>query len=235
MEIDETAIEKLIAEKLGIPANRIVRSSSTVRNAAIARTVLVDVVRRAASRANYDTNIHGSCIDPKTHRELQAMGCFCLAADQAVAFWITHPTYRRDPEGRLHCDDGPAIESDVGDWYLVHGVMVPKQVVLSPETITARHIDAEKNSEVQRVMIERWPGGWDRYLRTCGTLLERRRNERDMQWEELYDFRGRHLLSVCDPSTGRRYALGVPWRIKTCEEAQRWLSHGLDQRAVHRS
>jgi hypothetical protein len=46
---------------------------------------------------------------------------------------------------------------------------------------------------------------------------------------------GQQRFVCVDPSTGRRYALGVPREITNCEEAQRWMSHDLDRFAIHRS
>jgi hypothetical protein len=85
------------------------------------------------------------------------------------------------------------------------------------------------------VRIERF--GWERYLRDSkSAIVENRFNERDQQWESLYSVPdGSKRIVVGDPSTGRRYALGVPNEITTCQEAQNYLSHGLDALAVHRS
>ena len=141
---------------------------------------------------------------------------------------------------RLHREDGPAVETYRGllDAYCLQGYVVPKNVVMDPETITPEQCASETNLEARRIMIERMPGGFVRFLEGGGALLlDRRRNERDSQWESLYKLRdGAVMMCVVDPSTGRKYALSVPWSgIETCEAAQNWLSHGLDRRAVHRS
>jgi hypothetical protein len=145
---------------------------------------------------------------------------------------------------RLHRDDGPAVETLGGvlDGYYVHGVgPCPAALWTCPGELTVEHIDAIKSEEVRRVTIERWPGAWPRYLHESGAeLLDMRRNDRDSQSEQLYrlpsgrDPAGRRFVAV-DPSTGRKYCLRVPWNIETCAQAQLWLSHGLDSRAVHRS
>jgi hypothetical protein len=51
--------------------------------------------------------------------------------------------------------------------YRWHGVSVPADVVLSPGSITVARIDAEKNAEVRRVMLERF--GASRYILESGT------------------------------------------------------------------
>jgi hypothetical protein len=168
--------------------------------------------------------------------ELGCVGTFKESTD--VVFWMARPEIKVDEAGNAHCDDGPAVTYDLGEVHYVHGVAVPGFVITSPHSITVKCIESEDNNEVRRVMIERWPGGWDSYLRSVGELIDQRRNDRDAQTEMLFKDPKSSMMRkflVADPSTGRRYALNVPWSVKTCEEAQRWLSHGLDTRAIHRS
>ena len=77
---------------------------------------------------------------------------------------------RVGPDGwgshRLHCEDGPAVAWEGWSIYAWHGVRVPEQVILAPETLTAEQITSEPNQEVRRAMIERT--GWDRYLDMTG-------------------------------------------------------------------
>ena len=73
----------------------------------------------------------------------------------------------RDAQGRLHCEHGKAIEyRDGWGFYAIHGVRVPEQVVMSPETLTVTQVQTEENAEVRRVMIERM--GYDRYVSEAG-------------------------------------------------------------------
>jgi len=74
---------------------------------------------------------------------------------------------RVDERRRLHCADAPAFVwlDTIRDAYW-HGVSVPEYVVCRPHEITAAGIDAEKNAEVRRVMIERY--GQARYLVDSG-------------------------------------------------------------------
>jgi hypothetical protein len=69
----------------------------------------------------------------------------------------------RDDQYRLHNDKGLAIAYPDG-WgvYAWHGIRVPADVILKPETITVETIHAEENIEIKRAMIERI--GWDRYF-----------------------------------------------------------------------
>jgi hypothetical protein len=177
------------------------------------------------SHANYtfyeQAAIHGG---PRfMHRE------FVLLCERAVE-------RHADDENLPHCETGPAVSWQCGTkaWY-IHGVIVDEQVVMRPETQTVKQITDEQNEEVRRVRIERF--GWERFLRESkAKQCDSRRNDRDAQAETLYQLKGGTRRFVCvDPSTGRRYALGVPRRVQTCEQAQEWMSHGLDRFAIHRS
>ncbi|MDT8872296.1 hypothetical protein RAA17_16610 [Komagataeibacter rhaeticus] len=75
-------------------------------------------------------------------------------------------TLHRDEGGRLHCENGPALAYPDGfEIYAVHGVRVPSEIVMHPEAITIDAIHEQRNTEIQRVMIERY--GWDRYADDC--------------------------------------------------------------------
>jgi hypothetical protein len=139
-------------------------------------------------------------------------------------------------EGRIHCDNGPAIAYPDGfSVFAIHGVRVPENIVIEPEKQTLEEIESEKNSEIKRIRIERY--GWEKYLNQSGAkIVDQRINERDLQTERLFQSKDGMVRFICvDPSTGRRYSLGVPREIKTCEQAQNWMSHGLDRFAIHRS
>lgn len=137
-------------------------------------------------------------------------------------------------EQGLHCDNGPAIEYKDG-WKIwsIDGVVVDEKTVLRPHELTLQDINNESNEEVRRIKIERF--GWEKYLKEAGTLIEERFNERDLQIEKLYQVGQIKRMILTDPSTGRKYSQGVPNDIKTCEEGQNWMNHGLESRAIHRS
>ena len=79
----------------------------------------------------------------------------------------------RDDQGRLHCADGPAIAYRDG-WaiHALHGVVVPADIIEQPASITIARITAEENSEVRRIMIDRY--GADRYLLDSGASIAHR-------------------------------------------------------------
>jgi len=139
-------------------------------------------------------------------------------------------------EGRIHCENGPAIAYPDGfSVFAIHGVRVSEKIVIEPEKQTIGEIEGEQNTEIKRIRIERY--GWEKYLNQSGAkIVDQRINERDLQTERLFQSKDGIVRFICiDPSTGRRYSLGVPREIKTCEQAQNWMSHGLDRFAIHRS
>ena len=76
----------------------------------------------------------------------------CFVADRPV---VQHVNAQR----RLHCEDGPAMAFADGFslWYW-HGVRVPRDIILHPDTITMDAIRAESHTEIRRIMIERHGG-----------------------------------------------------------------------------
>ena len=74
---------------------------------------------------------------------------------------------RVDAEARLHAELGPAMAWPDGfEVWAWHGVVVPDWVARDPGSITAERIDAERNAEVRRVMVERF--GVERLMRESG-------------------------------------------------------------------
>jgi hypothetical protein len=104
----------------------------------------------------------------RAHAQLERAFAVRMYRDRAV---VLEPPVRfrterlTDGTARLHCADGPAVEWTTGDrLYMLHGVRVPGDLV--EHGWDAARIDAERNSEVRRVAIERL--GWTTYLRQSG-------------------------------------------------------------------
>lgn len=79
--------------------------------------------------------------------------------------------------GVLHNASGAALSYPDG-WglYALNGIVVPPAVVIAPEEISVDMIDAERNSEVQRIMIELYAkdrpvSGMSAYIRDCDAEL----------------------------------------------------------------
>jgi len=128
--------------------------------------------------------------------------------------------------GRVHCEDGPAISYRSGllDIFAIHGVRVPKQVVMEPETLTAQQIKSEPNAEIRRIMIDRL--GVGKYVeQTKATVIDRDfvfrfpGDESPMPRALIQlDDRSKWLLGT-DGSTHRVYHMPVPDTSRTCKQA----------------
>ena len=137
-----------------------------------------DQVRDQVYRAGYgshDANWLGfydyfdQVCDLNSARRLRPLGDLAQAAGWwwpfAGAFILTERpvSIHRDARNRLHHEDGPALAySDGLVVYAWHGVRVSKDLIEHPEQITAQSIDAEQNTEIRRIMIERF--GIARYV-----------------------------------------------------------------------
>lgn len=139
-----------------------------------------------------------------------------------------------DANGQLHCETGPAVKPDgKGEpKFFWHGVEVPDYVVMAPSTINVKEIDACRNAEVQRVMIERY--GMTRYFQDCratliakdsfGELYEKRMAP---NWGQPWRF-VRVKNSTPEPDgTIKEYCLRVPPDITSAQAGIAW-TFGLD-------
>ena len=106
-----------------------------------------------------------------------------LAISRSIGWWYPFDEFcvltgrpdviARDERGRLHSDNGPALHYRDGyALYAIHGVRVPMDVIEHPESVTVTRIENESNSEVRRVMIERY--GASRYLLDAGAAIQHR-------------------------------------------------------------
>jgi hypothetical protein len=112
------------------------------------------------------------------------------------------------------------------------GVAVTERVAFRPETITADEVIAEPNAEVRRVMLERVGFEWF-FDRARAELLDADRDaggERKLLKMAIPGDEDLVCVSLCCPSTGRRYVLRVPPATTTCRKAAAWLA-GFDDPA----
>ncbi len=81
-----------------------------------------------------------------------------------------HSVLNRDDEGRLHCENGPAVSySDGWSVYAIHGVRLPEYIIMRPEEITVDKIHDQSNAEIKRVMIDKF--GKARYIQESGAIM----------------------------------------------------------------
>ncbi len=129
----------------------------------------------------------------------------------------------RDPQGRLHCEDGPAVRYPDGfAVYSWHGNRVPQDLIEKGWGL--KEIFEEPNSEIRRCAIEKI--GWDIFIQESG--LKKVASCPDPgndpfhlalydlpdELEELYEAPARILLCVNGTverdGTRRRFGLPVP-------------------------
>ncbi len=149
-------------------------------------------------------------------------------------FWIVSdfPTrICRDDRNQPHSADGPAIAWKDG-WalYYWHGVLIPREWIESPESLSPEVALTHENAELRRCAAEIL--GWDKIL----TKLEARTIDIDddphvgeLVEATIEDRRERFLRVVC--GTGRRFSLPVPPETQTAIAAQAWI-HNLPEKVI---
>ena len=132
---------------------------------------------------------------------------------------------------RLHADNGPAVRFRDG-WsiWAIHGVRVSQQVVEAPQTLTIEQINTERNTEVRRIMLDRY--GWERYVtESHATTLDRDLDNQGQSRELLRveipgdePYIGIKLTDSTPLPSGERksYLERVPPTMRTCAEAVAW-------------
>jgi hypothetical protein len=142
--------------------------------------------------------------------------------------WVSerHSVLQRDTRGRLHSLTDAAVSYPDG-WkiYAVHGVRVPEYVILNPEKITIEIIEKENNSEIKRIMIDRF--GQDRYLKESGATLINTDQYGKLYRKEIENDEPLVMVNVINSTkeadgTSKEYWIRVPPDIKTSREAVSW-------------
>lgn len=135
---------------------------------------------------------------------------------------------------RLHSDSGPAVVWPDG-WglHVIHGVRVTRQIVEAPETLTPEQITKESNSEVRRIMLDRF--GTERYIRELGAKRVQGDDYGNLYRVELGDDEPLVMVEVenstAEPDGSHKmYWLRVPPTMKTAREAVAW-TFGIERAA----
>jgi hypothetical protein len=154
--------------------------------------------------------------------ELNLSGCLnlkTLPEGLSVTSWID--------VGSTSITALPARFADVGVHW--NGVAITHQIAFAPETLKATDILAERNTELRRVMIERF--GYDKFMAAVNAVeLDRDRDaggERRLLRVELAEDEPLVCVSVICPSTGHKFLLRVPPMFTTCHAAIAWTA-GFD-------
>lgn len=100
----------------------------------------------------------------------------CIALEEShkhCGYWWPHNMFvviterlkkiSLDDQGRLHCDNGPAIQwRDNFGIYYYHNMRVPRDIINDRSSITLERISKESNAELRRAMMELY--GTERYF-----------------------------------------------------------------------
>ena len=150
----------------------------------------------------------------------QTAGCWIPYKDTCYLA-ENHTILTVDEQGRLHGEDAPAIGYPDG-WgvYRWHEVSVPEYVIMRPHEITPEKILKEENTEIARIMLERY--GQDNFIRDGGFS-----KVQSDDYGELYRVDFPHdepivAVKVKDASTDREYFLYVPPYIWTAHAGVAW-------------
>lgn len=136
-----------------------------------------------------------------------------------------------DRQSRLHSiNNQPSLVYSDGteEWHW-HGVSVPKHVICEPHLITAEEIDNERNIEIRRVMIERYPGGPVALMQAQGAHVKHKdeygelwtRHTKGPNSEALIMLKVKNSSPEPD-GTFKDYWLRVPPAMRTAREAVAW-------------
>lgn len=151
-------------------------------------------------------------------------GIVCL---DGIAFLCEKPTtFELTDRQRLHHATGPALAySDGFSEWAWQGVLVPQLVVEQPESITPAAIEACRNAEVRRVMLERY--GVSKYLLDAGVEPLQQDDCGTLYRKELPGDEPLVMVKVVNSTpepdgTYKDYFLRVPPTVVTAREAVAW-------------
>lgn len=153
------------------------------------------------------------------------LGHFAICSDK-------HNVLNLDDQGRLHCEDGPALSFNRStlnaDYdlhlYFMEGIKLTEQIIMHPETLTIAQIDKERNAEIRRIMINKF--GVENYLmKSEAEVVD---NDEVKSFPEDPNPMPRALIKTktndlwlvgTDGSTKRTYFMPVMPGVKTCKQA----------------
>lgn len=147
---------------------------------------------------------------------------WCIPCQDVCFLSERHNVLNRDDQGRLHCEDGPAVAYPDGfEIYSWHGIEIPAEWITRKGHLTAETVLNWSNIEQRRCAAEII--GWDKVLEqlspqvldqatpSIGTLLR----------VDLPGSPGEKFLKV-QCGTGRTFVLAVPQHVTSAIEANAW-------------
>jgi len=150
-----------------------------------------------------------------------------------------HDSISRDDQRRLHNENGPAIHYPDGfELYGIDGVIVDKQTVMNPDSLTLQQIHTQEDAEWKRIMIQRH--GWDKFLQKSNAVELDKGFDKDGIAEYLMqadDGNGGkiHALATACTSTRKKFFMEVSDECSTIEEAKKYLQNDQDYDLIAQS
>lgn len=164
---------------------------------------------------------------------------------ESYPFALKHEVIiKRNLEGSIHCDDGPAYISKTRlQWfqdgkqhgldidiygsksYYFEGVLIPPRYFLDPESLTFEEIINHPNTEVRYVGLKIY--GYDRVREKCKIIDKGKDGMELMKLEQKNLSEPLMILKVLNSTpeadgTQKSYFLVVPPDMKTAEQAVAW-------------
>jgi hypothetical protein len=128
-----------------------------------------------------------------------------------------------DTRGQLHNETGMAIQfSDGWGLYRLHGVTVPRELVMTPaERLDPRDVLKDTNAEIRRERVRKI--GIERVCAALGAkVLDQQGEMYELLSLDLGDNRTRPYLKMRNPSIGVFHIEGVHPDCRTVEAALKW-------------
>jgi hypothetical protein len=190
--------------------------------------------------ADYFASVHGNEHCQKLEGLIQAVqSCGFVGLTPHNVHYCNRPEIAKfDNQGRLHCDDGPAIQYRGGlKFFYLHGIPVPIMYIETPaDKLKLDEVLAEENSAVRMAVIEKF--GFARLLDTVqhrvvseaegNSLIQVRLNYRSgvdyfrllrVKWQDKTGSR-ETMLPV--PRLRGEFGADAPENIHDCEQVRRW-------------
>jgi hypothetical protein len=150
------------------------------------------------------------------------LGLYWIAPSKIIC--VPVPAIHVDETGRLHRDDGPAVEWPGEKWYYSRGTVIPARFVEKRDEITVGEIKKQYNAELRRILCELY--GWERFLRDAGAEKVHRDGFGTL-WRVNDGGRETAMYVEVENATAengrrRRFFLRVPPTMRTAHEAVAW-------------
>jgi hypothetical protein len=152
---------------------------------------------------------------------------FAYNALTRVVFIWKYPLHVEvDAQYRLHSELAPAmLFRDGYKIYALHGVPVPADLIEHPELLSVQRIDAERNVELRRVLIDRY--GISKYLQDTGAGIMDKTERGTLYLKQLPGDEALAIVQVKNSTaeadgTYKEYFLRVPPTCRTAQEAIAW-------------